>query len=520
MRGKTNSPGSYHFDLVLPAYFAGRPLSHGAARVLIEAAVKDSASHTETRGEPITVSDSPLLITAIPEGGTLAPKLENQVFILTAYPDGTPAKTRLTISGDVEARQQVTADDAGIAVAHLHPPAGTSTLKVEATDEDGNTVSSQLSLASRPGEDQILLRANRAVYRAGEHIELSVFSTKSHGAAYLDVVREGQTILTRDLDLENGQARLSLTASPDMAGTLDLDAYLFGRDAQAVGDHRLVFVQPADELKIEAVADAPAYKPGAEARIRFRVSDSHGGGVQAALGLQVVDEAVFALAEKQPGFAKVFFYLEQEVMKPRYEIHSLGLPEIVEPAESSRSEQRDRAARALFSATEVVNPNRLETQFGGDVPATKQQEYLRRYQKQFGKQVTRLAQRLTQSYDVKTYRGNLFPVFDELKRAGGRDTRDAWGAELRLEATSWYRAQNKSYYLVRSAGPDGQFNTSDDMTVVLQVPTRSFQGLSELSNLTVKIEHDRGPFNGRADIVGTVTDVSRRRGSRSIHRTV
>jgi len=54
------------------------------------------------------------------------------------------------------------------------------------------------------------------------------------------------------------------------------------------------------------------------------VTNSRGQGVHAALGLQVVDEAVFALAEKQPGFAKVFFYLEQEVMKPRYEIHSIG----------------------------------------------------------------------------------------------------------------------------------------------------------------------------------------------------
>ena len=66
------------------------------------------------------------------------------------------------------------------------------------------------------------------------------------------------------------------------------------------------------------------YKPGGDARIRFHVTNARGEGVQAALGLQVVDEAVFALAEKQPGFAKVFFYLEQEAMKPRYEIHSLG----------------------------------------------------------------------------------------------------------------------------------------------------------------------------------------------------
>ena len=129
-----------------------------------------------------------------------------------------------------------------------------------------------------------------------------------------DVVKDGQTILTRDLDIKNGRAELSLISTPDMAGALDLNAYQFGRDARPIGDHRLVFVQPADELKVEAMTDAAVYKPGNDARIRFRVTNSHGEGVQAALGLQVVDEAVFALAEKQPGFAKVFFYLEQEAL--------------------------------------------------------------------------------------------------------------------------------------------------------------------------------------------------------------
>ena len=71
----------------------------------------------------------------------------------------------------------------------------------------------------RPGEDQILLRTERAVYRAGERIELQVFSTKARGAAYVDIVKEGQTVLTRDLDIENGQAELTLTATPEMAGT-------------------------------------------------------------------------------------------------------------------------------------------------------------------------------------------------------------------------------------------------------------------------------------------------------------
>jgi hypothetical protein len=52
---------------------------------------------TETRGEPIVVSESPLLITAVPEGGTLIPNLDNQIFILTSYPDGKPARADVAL---------------------------------------------------------------------------------------------------------------------------------------------------------------------------------------------------------------------------------------------------------------------------------------------------------------------------------------------------------------------------------------------------------------------------------------
>ena len=214
-------------------------------------------------------------------------------------------------------------------------------------------------------------------------------------------MKNGQTVLTRDLDLTNGQAELTLPVTPDLAGTVDFSAYLFGRDARPVGDHRLVFVQPADELKIDAAADAAVYKPGDEARIRFRVTNSKGEGVQAALGLQVVDEAVFALAEKRPGFAKVFFYLEQEVLKPRYEIHSIGMPDIVEPVPIAKVEQRDRAARALFAATEVVSGNKFETEFGRTIPQTKLAAYTTRYQARFQ---TTDAEQLTQRVPAESQR--------------------------------------------------------------------------------------------------------------------
>jgi len=79
---------------------------------------------------------------------------------------------------------------------------------------------------------------------------------------------------------------------------------------------------------------------------------------QCALGLQVVDEAVFAL-RKAAWLCQSFFYLEQEVMKPAMRFI---------PSECRRCRTRrrvegraaGRAARALFSATEIVSANKLK----------------------------------------------------------------------------------------------------------------------------------------------------------------
>jgi hypothetical protein len=500
-KGKTDADGAYRFDIQLPGYFAGLPLNHGTARVLIEATVKDSAGHAETRGEPITVSESPIVLTAVPEGGTLVPGMENQVFVLASYPDGTPASADLKIHAPGNADQNVTTDPGGVAVIRLRAGAETRALQVEASDHDGNRVSSSLPLELRQGEEQILLRTERAVYRAGDRILLKVFSTSARGTAYVDVVKNGQTVLTRDLDLNNGQAELALPATPEMAGTVDFSAYLFGRDARPVGDHRLVFVQPAEELKVEAAADATVYKPGAEARIRFRVTDSKGEGVQAALGVQVVDEAVFALAEKRPGFAKVFFYLEQEVLKPRYEIHSIGTPDIVEPVPVARAEQRDRAARALFAATETVKGSRFETEFGRTIPQTKSAEYAARYQARLQTDVQQMAKRLTRAYEQDRNA--------EVTKLAAKWTeqRDPWDTGLRVERVSW---APQRLYMVRSAGPDKRFDTDDDLAAYLEVRTRKAAGppASTEMRIDVQIEHDRGPFNGHAEVAGSVTDTS------------
>ena len=504
--GKTDPEGAYHFDLQLPPHFAGRPLSQGSARVLVEATVKDRAGHSESRGVPITVSESAFLITAVPEGGALIPNLENQVFVLTAYPDGSPARAELKIRMGMNPEQSVSTDEGGVAVVRMNPGAGNPTLEVQGKDKEGNSVATRIALESRSGDDQVLLRTERAAYRAGDTVRLKVFSTEARGTAYVDVVKDGQTILTRDLDIHDGQAEVAITATPEMAGTLDCSAYIFSGNAQPIADHRLVFVQPANELKIEAGADATEYKPGSEARIRFRVTNSRGQGVRAALGLQIVDEAVFALAERQPGFAKVFFYLEQEVMKPRYEIHSIGMPEVAEPGGKLQEEQRDLAARALFSATEMVNANKFETEVGRSVPRTKFYEYWGRYGEQFRHQGKEIADEIRNYYAKNAEEEGVKKAFEKLQKSGRPAFRDAWGTNLELEPVSW--DLSKTQYLIHSAGPDKRFGTGDDMTMSLYFRRSKLVALPSNGNseIKVQIEHDQGVDGERVEISGSVVD--------------
>ena len=58
------------------------------------------------------------------------------------------------------------------------------------------------------------------------------------------------------------------------------------------------------------------------------MTGSDGQGVQAALGLAIVDESVFALAEQDPGFAKLYFLLEQQLLEPKYDLHGYSLPDL------------------------------------------------------------------------------------------------------------------------------------------------------------------------------------------------
>ncbi len=81
---------------------------------------------------------------------------------------------------------------------------------------------------------------------------------------------------------------------------------------------------------------------------------------------------------------------------------------------------------------------------------------------------------------------------------------DAWGTKVQLSRPPWAQ---QTYFVMRSAGPDKQFNTPDDVVAGLIARTKIVGRPSAgASAVDVNVEHDRGAFNGRAEVTGVVVD--------------
>ncbi len=339
--GRTDAGGAFAFEARIPNFLAGQPVSQGSALVKLAAAVTDSAGHTEEVVQSVPVAKQPLRIAVVPESGQLEPGVENMVYVVTSYPDGQPARTRVAVTVD-GVRKTAETDRLGIATLRLTPKQGIVTLKISASTASGLTCAQTFTFdTTRLDEeleyryyrmardrgapypeaiDSVLIRADEAVYMTGETADLVVLSTKQTGPIYVDAVLDGQTILTKTAYLDHGRANLAVDLSDNYSGTVTFCAYVLASTGVPMRDTATVIVRNSDQLKVGVQADKPVYLPGDKALLRFHVTDDAGAGVPAAIGLNIVDESVFSVEEQAPGLAALYFALQDEILKPRYQV--------------------------------------------------------------------------------------------------------------------------------------------------------------------------------------------------------
>ncbi len=192
----------------------------------LQASVTDQTQHAEVSNLSLPVAGSALVVQAIPEGGLVRLGVENIFYVMTGYPDGSPAQASLSVYfTDTGETQTAQTGQYGLAEVRHVPQNGGAVVTITATDLKGNTTQQQFAFDSDYQPEAVLLRPDKPVYKVGETMNLTVLTSQPQGTVYLDIIRQGQTVSTRSVDVKNGQAQLAVDLTPDLYGELELHAY-------------------------------------------------------------------------------------------------------------------------------------------------------------------------------------------------------------------------------------------------------------------------------------------------------
>jgi hypothetical protein len=350
---RTDAQGRATFHFPLPALRVPKgdadpdeqpPRPERDRRLKIDVTVTDTAGQKQTRVESRLVTSRPIRVEAIPEAGTLVRGVPNVVYLFARYADGRPAPgVSLFLSGR---NRPLITDALGVASFKVNPVLTSLTVAIEA-EQDGKVVGKwEIPLTCASSAGSFLVRTDKAVYNGGESLHLVALGS-GQGPVFVDLIKDGQTLVTETIELKDGRGEYHFDLPPDLLGTVRLCAYRLTPGHRPVFKTQTLYVRPAGRLRVKAGLDARQYLPGDTARLRFTVTDRRSKPVPGALSLAAVDEAVFQVQSRSPGTEEEFYTLDEDLLGPVQELFPWS------PALHRQLSRRDRVRfeKALFART-------------------------------------------------------------------------------------------------------------------------------------------------------------------------
>ena len=313
-----SADGIAGFEIPMPKTLFGTKRAQQSSHLLLSALAVDPAGQENTGYRTIPVSTTDIRIAVVAQHGSPARNIPGKLFLITSYPDGKPAKSVVVIRN---IGRNIRTDETGVAVIELNSlPAK---LQILARDDRGLT--GELSTSTPEAADSsLILRTDKPIYTGGETMNLQVIAGEIN-QVFIDVVKDRQTVLTRNVRLKDGQGAVAIDLPPMLSGTLRLHAYRMDKEGQWIGRDAIVIVKQAGELKVAVSTDKKTHRPGEDAKLDFKVTDSSGKPQAAAISLAGVDEAVFSLQQAAPGLEGLLNGLDEELLIPAVETHGLSL---------------------------------------------------------------------------------------------------------------------------------------------------------------------------------------------------
>ena len=319
--GQTGPDGKYDFHFHLADDLAARAASDTPAFLNLSAEVTDTAGHTERTILPLTIAQGELELAAVAEARSFVPGVENSLYVLASYPDGRPAPCKIVVDGGAQ-----TTDAQGACEFKLTPSSSDQAVDITALDAAGH----RATLTFRPDNSvpapNLLIHPDKSVYQAGDSIQLNLLSPENDNTIYIDVLKDGQTVLTQSASLKDHQAHCALNLPATLTGAVELSAYMISADGEDRGGSRVLYIDPASGLRIATRLSKPVYRPGELAQMDLSVTDAQGHPAAAALGVAVVDEGVFAIAENHSSLPQQFLDTEAASLQPRLRLKSFDTP--------------------------------------------------------------------------------------------------------------------------------------------------------------------------------------------------
>lgn len=326
----------------------------GGVDVQIAAIVTDKTGQQFTARRTVPVSNTDILLALLPVA-ELVPGDENRFLVLTSSPARQPVAADCNLTID-RVRTDFNVDETGVTTVSALIPEGLASVptRLECFDQDGRYAlrSWQMDLSTQLRDGVVSVETDKALYEAGESAQVLVRhrdrtgTERLAGPLHIDVLRQGQVL--DSVATESGKT-VAIDIDPTWFGTLQFEAYALTLGGAVRRSRTLAYVAPSRRLQVNFTTDQELYRPGQEATLKVHVTDEEGRPAVAAVGLNIVDEAVYALQDTKPGLEKLTFQLEPPSTHAEVAAHGYSARQVVVGDESRRA----AAAMAVFATTDA-----------------------------------------------------------------------------------------------------------------------------------------------------------------------
>lgn len=325
--------GVARFSLETPAELADVAVDLGEY-IELQASVTDAAGRTEEGHGTLALTPDALLLDLRSQARTLRYRLPrpNVMLVRASRPDGTPvpgltvrvlySDAANDLTGFGETALSVTTGPEGIGSFELPPAYVGRPLALRAADPVDGKEYLRKFLASTVLEGSSVLSCDKALLRAGESLRCEIFNALD-GPAMVRV-HDADRLLTVE-SVPRGISTVTLPLPRSAVGLVKISV-----DGALTNDDLTVLVSPPEGLRVSLSGDTTR-APGEELSLSLRVTDDQGRPRVAAVGVAMVDAAVFVRAHGET---------------PREALWSMFLPH--HPYSYSLSTERELEALAPF----------------------------------------------------------------------------------------------------------------------------------------------------------------------------